>query len=162
MKALRMKNPPHPGFSVRVDCLEPHELTVTEGAKVLGVSRSALSHLVNEGAVCRGIWPFGWRRHLAVRRRAGCGCNFSMMRLRWKNGPRKSRSKRLRLVLKKDRSRVMKLPGNDADLCGIAELGKEVFAVFPGEAECAHVGDADPRHDVANGRKVSWVEFSVH
>jgi antitoxin HigA-1 len=50
MKALKMKDPPHPGFSVRVDCLEPHELSVTEGAKVLGVSRSALSHLVNENA----------------------------------------------------------------------------------------------------------------
>jgi addiction module HigA family antidote len=50
MKALKMKNPPHPGFSVRVDCLEPHSLSVTEGAKVLGVSRSALSHLVNENA----------------------------------------------------------------------------------------------------------------
>lgn len=50
MKALKMKNPPHPGFLVRVDCLEPHGLTVTEGAKVLGVSRSALSHLVNENA----------------------------------------------------------------------------------------------------------------
>ncbi len=50
MKALKMKSPPHPGFSVRVDCLEPHELTVTEGAKVLGVSRSALSHLVNKSA----------------------------------------------------------------------------------------------------------------
>lgn len=42
-----MKNPPHPGFSVRVDCLEPHGLSVTEGAKALGVSRSALSNLVN-------------------------------------------------------------------------------------------------------------------
>ena len=50
MKALKMKNPPHPGFSVRMDCLEPHELSVTEGAKILGVSRSALSHLVNESA----------------------------------------------------------------------------------------------------------------
>lgn len=50
MKALKMKNPPHPGFLARVDCLEPHGLTVTEGAKVLGVSRSALSHLVNENA----------------------------------------------------------------------------------------------------------------
>jgi len=39
MKALKMKHPPHPGFSVRVDCLEPHGLSVTEGAKVLGVSR---------------------------------------------------------------------------------------------------------------------------
>ena len=50
MKALQMKKPPHPGFSVRVDCLEPNGLSVTEGAKVLGVSRSALSHLVNENA----------------------------------------------------------------------------------------------------------------
>ena len=50
MKALKMKNPPHPGFSVRVDCLEPHGLTVTDGARVLGVSRSALSHLVNGNA----------------------------------------------------------------------------------------------------------------
>ena len=50
MKALKMKNPPHPGFSVRIDCLEPHGLSVTEGAKILGVSRSALSHLVNEGS----------------------------------------------------------------------------------------------------------------
>lgn len=50
MKALNMKNPSHPGFSVCVDCLEPHRLSVTEGAKILGVSRSALSHLVNESA----------------------------------------------------------------------------------------------------------------
>ena len=51
MKALKMKNPPHPGFSVRVACcLEPHGLSVTGAAKVHGVSRSALSRLVNEGA----------------------------------------------------------------------------------------------------------------
>lgn len=50
MKALKMKNPPHPGFSVRMDCLEPHGLSVTEAAKVLGVSRSALSNLVNGNA----------------------------------------------------------------------------------------------------------------
>jgi hypothetical protein len=30
-----------------------------------------------------------------------------------------------------------KLPGDDADLRGIAELGEEWFAVFPGEAEGA-------------------------
>ena len=42
-----MKNPPHPGLSVRLDGLEPFGLSVTKGAKVLGVSRSALSRLVN-------------------------------------------------------------------------------------------------------------------
>lgn len=44
---MRMKNPPHPGESVRYDCLEPLGLSVTEGAKVLGVTRQALNNLVN-------------------------------------------------------------------------------------------------------------------
>lgn len=44
---MPMKNPPHPGKVVRVSCLEPLDLSVTEGAKVLGVSRQALSNLVN-------------------------------------------------------------------------------------------------------------------
>lgn len=51
---MPMKNPPHPGLSVKHDCLEPLGLTVTEGAKVLGVSRKALSDLVNGHA---GISP---------------------------------------------------------------------------------------------------------
>jgi addiction module HigA family antidote len=42
-----MKNPPHPGETVRHDCLEPSGLTVTEGAKALGVTRQALNNLVN-------------------------------------------------------------------------------------------------------------------
>ena len=37
-------------MAVRMDCLEPHGLSVTAGAKVPGVSRSALSHLVNGNA----------------------------------------------------------------------------------------------------------------
>ena len=44
---MSMKNPPHPGKVVRVSCLEPLGLNVTAGAKVLGVSRQALSNLVN-------------------------------------------------------------------------------------------------------------------
>ncbi len=44
---MRMKNPPHPGESVRYDCLEPLGLTVTDGAKALGVTRQALNNLVN-------------------------------------------------------------------------------------------------------------------
>jgi len=39
--------PPHPGHAVRNDCLEAHGLTVTQGAKVLGVSRQTLNNLVN-------------------------------------------------------------------------------------------------------------------
>jgi addiction module HigA family antidote len=44
---MPMKNPPHPGRSIRNACLEPLGLSVTEGAKVLGVSRQALSNIVN-------------------------------------------------------------------------------------------------------------------
>lgn len=47
---MLMKNPPHPGQSVRHDCLEPLGLTVTAGAKALGVSRQALNNLVNGDA----------------------------------------------------------------------------------------------------------------
>ena len=42
-----MKNPPHPGLSVRHDCLVPLGLSVAEGARALGVSRKRLSRLVN-------------------------------------------------------------------------------------------------------------------
>jgi antitoxin HigA-1 len=44
---MKMKNPPHPGLSVRYDCLEPLGITVTQGAKILGVTRQALNNLVN-------------------------------------------------------------------------------------------------------------------
>jgi addiction module HigA family antidote len=44
---MTMKNPPHPGLTVRHDCLESLGLTVTEGAKVLGVTRQALNNVVN-------------------------------------------------------------------------------------------------------------------
>jgi len=44
---MLMKNPPHPGRIVREDCLVPLGLTVTEGARILGVTRQALNNLVN-------------------------------------------------------------------------------------------------------------------
>jgi addiction module HigA family antidote len=44
---MPMKNPVHPGSIVRHDCLEALGLSVTEGAKVLGVTRQALNNIVN-------------------------------------------------------------------------------------------------------------------
>ena len=44
---MAMKNPPHPGPSVRHDCLEPLGLGVTEAVRKLGVSRKQLSDIVN-------------------------------------------------------------------------------------------------------------------
>ena len=51
---MPMKNPPHPGEVVREDCIEPLDLTITEAAEGLGVSRKHLSALVNGRA---GISP---------------------------------------------------------------------------------------------------------
>ena len=51
---MPMKAPPHPGLSVRLDCLEPIDLSVTEAAKALGVTRQALNDVVNGKA---GISP---------------------------------------------------------------------------------------------------------
>ena len=44
---MPMHDPRHPGEHVRHDCLEPLGLTVTRAAQILGVSRKALSELVN-------------------------------------------------------------------------------------------------------------------
>jgi addiction module HigA family antidote len=49
-----MKNTPHPGRIVRQDCIEPLGLTITEAAKVLGITRQALNNVVNGKA---GISP---------------------------------------------------------------------------------------------------------
>jgi antitoxin HigA-1 len=44
---MPMKNPAHPGRIVRSACLEPLGLSVTAGAKVLGVTRQTLTKVVN-------------------------------------------------------------------------------------------------------------------
>ena len=44
---MSMKNPPHPGRSIKDACLNPLELSITEGAKVLGVTRHTLSRVIN-------------------------------------------------------------------------------------------------------------------
>ena len=42
-----MKSFPHPGLSVRHDCLEPLRLSIAEGAKMLGATRQATNNLVS-------------------------------------------------------------------------------------------------------------------
>ncbi|MEE8113532.1 MAG: HigA family addiction module antitoxin [Nitrososphaerales archaeon] len=51
---MLMHNPPHPGEVLRKLCLEPLDLSVTEAAKALGVSRKTLSAILNGRA---GISP---------------------------------------------------------------------------------------------------------
>ena len=47
---MRMKNPVHPGLFLRMEVIEGMGLTVTEAAKALGVTRPALSALINARA----------------------------------------------------------------------------------------------------------------
>lgn len=51
---MMMKNPCHPGEILREECLKPLDLTVTEAAKMLGISRYTLSSIINEK---QGISP---------------------------------------------------------------------------------------------------------
>ena len=44
---MAMKNPPHPGHSIRENCLNPLGLSVTEAARILGVARHTLSRVLN-------------------------------------------------------------------------------------------------------------------
>jgi len=44
---IRMAKPSHPGQFIRMEIIEPLGLSVTEAAKVLGVSRPTLSTLLN-------------------------------------------------------------------------------------------------------------------
>src|SRR5271154_6586247 len=51
---MKMHNPPHPGEALKALCLEPLNLTITEVARSLGVSRKTLSAILNGRA---GISP---------------------------------------------------------------------------------------------------------
>jgi antitoxin HigA-1 len=87
-----MHNPPHPGGIVRRQCLKPLDLSVTKAAKGLGVTRQALSDLVNGkagvsvdmairlskafgarrlGSACKWLMIFGRRASADARSRFG-------------------------------------------------------------------------------------------
>src|ERR1700683_5692739 len=51
---MPMLNPPHPGELIRTEIIEPLGLTVTAAARVLRVSRPALSSLLNGKADLSG------------------------------------------------------------------------------------------------------------
>lgn len=49
-----MHNPPHPGEVLRELCIEPLDITITDAASALGVTRKTLSAILNGRA---GISP---------------------------------------------------------------------------------------------------------
>jgi hypothetical protein len=91
--AMPMKNPPHPGRSIRTACLEPLGLSVTEGAEVLGshpANPQQRHPLASRGSAPR--WRFGSPRPLAARPKRGYGCSLSMISHRPEKTRAKSRS----------------------------------------------------------------------
>ena len=51
---MAIRNPVHPGEFIKTEIIEAHGLSVTAAAKVLGVSRPALSNLLNQKADLSG------------------------------------------------------------------------------------------------------------
>jgi addiction module HigA family antidote len=62
-----MRNPVHPGEFIRAEILEPLKLSVTAGAQVLGVSRVALSNLLNGQADLSGDMALRIEKAFGVR-----------------------------------------------------------------------------------------------
>ena len=56
---MPMHSPPHPGDFIKTEIIEPLQLTISAAAKVLGVSRPALSMLLNGRSTCLATWRYG-------------------------------------------------------------------------------------------------------
>src|ERR1700692_2929956 len=67
MPDMRMKNPGHPGDFIRTEIIEPAGLTVTAAASALGVSRPALSSLLNCNADLSGDMALRVEKAFGVR-----------------------------------------------------------------------------------------------
>ena len=63
---MAMHNPVHPGDFIRTEIIEAQRLTVTAAAKVLGVSRPALSNLLNQNAGLSGEMALRIEKAFAV------------------------------------------------------------------------------------------------
>ena len=64
---MRMSNPPHPGEFIRTEIIAPLGLSVTDAAKVLGVSRPTLSSLLNGKADLSGGMALRIEKAFAVK-----------------------------------------------------------------------------------------------
>jgi addiction module HigA family antidote len=65
-KAMRMLNPVHPGRFLRSEVIEAHDLSVTEAAKILHVSRPTLSSLLNARADLSGDMALRFEKAFGV------------------------------------------------------------------------------------------------
>jgi addiction module HigA family antidote len=93
---MQMHNPPHPGEVLRELCLDPLELSVTDAAKALGVSRKTLSAILNGRT---GISPeMAVRLSIALDTTAESWLNQQAQYDLWRVAQRRKRPKVKRLV----------------------------------------------------------------
>ncbi len=64
---MAIKNPPHPGDFIRTEIIDPSGLSITAAAAALGVSRPALSSLLNGRADLSGDMPLRIEKAFGVR-----------------------------------------------------------------------------------------------
>src|ERR1035438_5004877 len=65
-KAMRMLTPVHPGRFLRTEIIEAYDLTVTGAARILRVSRPALSSLLNAKADLSGDMALRFEKAFGV------------------------------------------------------------------------------------------------
>ena len=70
----RMHNPPHPGLTLRDDVLPALGLGVTQAAEQLGVSRVALSRMLNGRAAISPDMALRLEAWLGAKRGGGGAC----------------------------------------------------------------------------------------
>ena len=87
-----MHNPAHPGEIVRKECLKPLGLTLTAAADALGVTRKALSDLLNGHAGVSPDMAIRLEKVFGTRRIPGSGCRCSMTFGKPGNGATRSKS----------------------------------------------------------------------
>ncbi len=63
---MRMLNPVHPGLFLRTEIIQAHDLSVTDAAKLLRVSRPALSSLLNAKASLSGDMALRFEKAFGV------------------------------------------------------------------------------------------------
>ena len=75
---MRMARPAHPGQFIRMEVIEPLNLSVTQAAKILGVTRPALSAVLNgraalsPGMALRVEKAFGPKMDTLLRMQTAC------------------------------------------------------------------------------------------
>ena len=102
---IRMKNPVHPGGFVKHEIIEALDLSVTEAARALGVTRAALSAVLNGRA---RLSP-----EMALRIEKAFGVSMdTLMRMQNSYDIARARAGEIEVALSKDKARTTSQAGN--------------------------------------------------